>query len=212
MKSLVISSQTEWRERGLRMLEELSSISPDDPDLLSVRAGVLLERNTPESVEDAIAILERIIRLDPRNIAAQHHLIRLTRERGELLDAVDLVTRAVGANPENLSLQMVQAELEIERGNTGIGRRLALSALEVDPDSAAAHDGLGRIAHQMADYRAAVRHFEAALQAQASATSVHYRLAMAYRGLGEGERMRSHLERRGEGAMGFPDPVLAATS
>ena len=51
-------------------------------------------------------------------------------------------------------------------------------------------------------------YFQAALQAAPDANRLHYSLAMAYRGLGDMEAARRHLEQRGTVGVRPPDPVV----
>jgi tetratricopeptide (TPR) repeat protein len=53
-----------------------------------------------------------------------------------------------------------------------------------------------------------VTYLEAALRAVPAANRLHYNLAMAYRGLGEMEKAKAHLERRGTVGLRPPDPLV----
>jgi tetratricopeptide (TPR) repeat protein len=80
--------------------------------------------------------------------------------------------------------------------------------LEVFP--ALARNGLGEVALRERRFGEAVQHFEAVLDRAPSATSVHYSLAMAYRGLGQADRARDHLQRRGHRTLRLGDPFVDA--
>ena len=54
----------------------------------------------------------------------------------------------------------------------------------------AAHYGLGQIAMSRRDYAEAWDHFEKTLAQVPGANRVHYSLAMAYRGLGDAEKVK----------------------
>jgi tetratricopeptide (TPR) repeat protein len=53
-----------------------------------------------------------------------------------------------------------------------------------------------------------VNHFEAALERVPTATSLHYSLAMAYRGLGRLDSAQIHLQKRGTSAIRVGDPIV----
>src|SRR6185369_9268279 len=84
------------------------------------------------------------------------------------------------------------------------------AALEIDKNNAAAHYGLGQVALSSRSYAEAIRHFEATLAQAPSANRVHYSLAMAYRGLGDLEKVKAHLAQQGSVGVRVADPLLDA--
>jgi tetratricopeptide (TPR) repeat protein len=68
--------------------------------------------------------------------------------------------------------------------------------------------GLGQLALKDREYGDAVIYFKAALEAAPEANRLHYSLAMAYRGLGDRDAARRHLEQRGTVGLRPPDPVV----
>ena len=81
-------------------------------------------------------------------------------------------------------------------------------ASAIDKDNPAAHYGLGQVAMARRNYAEAVKHFEKTLAAVPSASRVHYSLAMAYRGLGDTEKARTHLTRQGSVGVRVADPLV----
>jgi tetratricopeptide (TPR) repeat protein len=77
---------------------------------------------------------------------------------------------------------------------------------------AAARAGLGEVALREGRYRDAIEHLEAALERIPDAGSLHYSLAMAYRGLRRLDEARSHLQKRGTGTVRVADPIVDALS
>ena len=73
---------------------------------------------------------------------------------------------------------------------------------------AAAQKGLGEVALREERFRDAIEHFDAALARVPTATSLHYSLAMAYRGLGRMDEAQAHLQRRGLGGITPVDPIV----
>ena len=92
--------------------------------------------------------------------------------------------------------ELDQAEADYERARL------------LNPDSAAALAGLGRIALDRGRDEQAVGFFQQALELSPAATRLHEPLARAYRGLGDLERARFHLEQRGDGEVPIRDPLL----
>ena len=81
-------------------------------------------------------------------------------------------------------------------------------ALTLNPGSPSVMAGLGQLALSRQEYGDAVMYFEAALRAAPEANRLHYSLAMAYRGLGDMEAAKRHLELRGTVGVRPPDPVV----
>jgi tetratricopeptide (TPR) repeat protein len=53
------------RERGIEILTSLEKRLPQDPELMRLRAMLLLESRTPESIGKARAIWESVVKLEP---------------------------------------------------------------------------------------------------------------------------------------------------
>ena len=83
------------------------------------------------------------------------------------------------------------AEANLERNQTAVARPLFEQALRQNPSSAAALFALGKMAQSEGDPAKAVRYFEEALEAQPTASTVYYALAIAYRKLGQLEKARA---------------------
>lgn len=95
----------------------------------------------------------------------------------------------------------------------GLGRlREAREEFErvIDTFPALAHQGLGEVALRERRFADAAGHFREALGRVPQATSLHYPLAMAYRGLGQLDRARAELARRGAGGLRLGDPLVDA--
>jgi tetratricopeptide (TPR) repeat protein len=101
------------------------------------------------------------------------------------------------------------AEAALDEGRPDAAERLLAKALSLQPQSAAAHYGLGRAALAEKEYGRAVQSLDRALALDNKATIIHYSLAMAYRGLGDHRRAEAHLQQRGTLQL-QPDPLRKA--
>lgn len=128
--------------------------------------------------------------------------------QGRVEPAVELLEGSLELAPEFLPAVLRLARARLERGETAAARELFQRALELDPASAVAFEGLGKAAAAEGDARAAADYFEQALAEAPQADSLHYALGQAYRDLGDLDRARYHLERRGESVVTVPDPLL----
>ncbi len=118
--------------------------------------------------------------------------------------------RALELRPDDVPAHMRLAELHLALGENEAAYRQFRRALELSPTEGAAHGGLGRAASALGRPEEAVEHFEKALELKPQGTIVHYQLAVAYRRLGDMEAAKTHMEQRGDGEMGFADPLLSA--
>jgi tetratricopeptide (TPR) repeat protein len=102
------------------------------------------------------------------------------------------------------------AEMYLDQNRPEQAEPLFLRALVHDPKSAAALSGAGRAALAKHDLPRAVDYLERALSLDPRAHSLHYSLATAYRGLGQLDRARMHLEQRANGRPVPHDPLMEA--
>jgi tetratricopeptide (TPR) repeat protein len=155
IKALVVSGQPQALDRAVHTLDELLTKSPDDVELLAVRAAALLARNTDESIRDAKIVLDRVVELDPRNVNAHLQLIELAGKRGDLKEADRLAIRALGANPDSAALILARAGVEADLDNVRLARGLAESVIQTEPKDVKARNLLSKLALQGGDVAAA---------------------------------------------------------
>jgi len=122
----------------------------------------------------------------------------------------DAFESALALRPEDVPAHLRLAELLLALGENEEAYRRFKLAGELSPAEAAALGGLGRAALALDRPEEAVGHLEKALELQPGATIVHYQLALAYRGLGDIEAARAHLELRGDGEISYADPLMYA--
>src|SRR5204863_5745842 len=82
-----------------------------------------------------------------------------------------------------------------------------VKALEIQ-QSAAADYGLGQVALSKGSYAEAVDYFQKALGLAPAANRIHYSLAMAYRGLHDVEKAKTHLAQQGSVGVRVADPLI----
>lgn len=137
---LVLSPEPERSQRGQDMLDALLERLPNDSELLFAKSATLRNEATPENVQRATELLQRVVQLDPRHVAAYLELVNLTARRGDLQRAGELLSQALGANPQNTDLILAQAKLETQRGNVTAARALVESVLTSAPRNIAARN------------------------------------------------------------------------
>jgi len=142
MKTLLRRNSKEDRVKALDILGKLEGQLPDDIELLSIRASLLL---AAKSTEEAKKKLERIIELNPRAVNAHLMLIDMASKRGDLENARDLVIQALGSNPDNSMLLSVRSRIELAAGDKQLAAQLARLAIPDLKTYCESKDGSGNV-------------------------------------------------------------------
>lgn len=128
--------------------------------------------------------------------------------QGELNTALGHFDRALEIHSGDYPARIRRGGVLLELGQLDRAKADYERARLLNPDSAAALAGLGRIALDRDRSEEAVAYFREALELSPSATRLHEPLGRAYRGLGDIDRARFHLEQRGDGEVPIRDPLL----
>jgi tetratricopeptide (TPR) repeat protein len=145
-------------------------------------------------------------RLAPADVTWLHLLGYLYQQTGRLKDAAERFEQAVRAQSTDRAATIRLGQVYLGLNRLREAREQFDSVVAVFP--ALARQGLGEVALRERRFDEAVGHFRAALEQVPQASSIHYSLAMAYRGLGRLEEARSHLEQRGTGGINVGDPIV----
>ncbi len=148
--------------------------------------------------------------LMPGDVRWPYYLGRLYDANGALDESIPAFERAVELQPTDIATLVLLGEVLLAQGQTDRAEEVFARALEHQPNSAAARYGSGRVALAERDHARAVEQLERALALDPTATSVHYPLALAYRALGDTERVDTHLQQRGDIESLTPDPLRRA--
>ena len=159
-----------------------------------------------EFFEPAELAYANAIRLAPGEAKWPHLLGHLCQQTGRLNEAVEHFTAARRIQPTDQAATAWLGEVYLGLNRLRDARAEFESVREIFP--ALAQKGLGEVAIREQRFGDAARHFAAALQRVPTATSLHYSLAMAYRGLGRLADARAHLDQRGPGTIRIGDPVV----
>jgi tetratricopeptide (TPR) repeat protein len=144
--------------------------------------------------------------LAPGDVTWVHLLGYLYQQTGRLEDAADRFEQAGRMSPDDRAAIVRLAQVYLGLNRLRESREQFESVITVFP--ALARNGLGEIALRERRFDEAVGHFRAALERVPQAASIHYSLAMAYRGLGRLDDARAHLKQRGAGGISVGDPIV----
>ena len=155
-------------------------------------------------------------RLAPGEFRWPYYLGHVHIRLGDLDRAAGSFERALTLEPEDLAALVWLVHVHVDLDQPAEAERLLARAWASHPGTPALLYQGGRASLAARDYAAAVQRLEEALRLNPAATVVHYPLAMAYRGLGDLDRARAHLDRSGarsdgRGAEGgvLADPLMA---
>ena len=140
------------------------------PEVLDARAE---EGSEDEAARHALDLVLRAVDRHPRDVRLRLVLVftdwnRMTRRRAEL--TARHLTAAVALRPGSARLWLAQGFALTRLGEADAAARSFRQALELDPRSAGAHNGLGNLYMvYMPDYKKAADHFRRAIEIQATA-------------------------------------------
>jgi tetratricopeptide (TPR) repeat protein len=159
-----------------------------------------------EFFDSAEAAYLNALRLAPNDVTWLHLLGYLYQQTGQLEAAANRFEQAIRVqlNDRAAIVRLGQAYLGLNRLREA--REQFQSVEAVFP--MLSRNGLGEIALRERRYNEAVSHFRAVLERVPQASSVHYSLAMAYRGLGRLDEARAELEKRGSAGLNVGDPIV----
>ena len=162
--------------------------------------------------------LRHAARLAPDEFRWPYYLGQVAIRLGDLTLAVESFERALEVDPDDFAAFVWLVHVYVDLDRPDEAERLLARAWAIHPNTQALLYQGGRAALAVQDYAEAVNRLEAALRLNPAATVIRYPLAMAYRGLGDLDRMQEHLARSGArtggrsaagGAVPFPDPLMA---
>ena len=158
--------------------------------------------------QSALACYYNATRMSPEDYRWYHLMGHLLQTGGELEQARDAYRNVLQLQPDYVATKVRLAEVEIGLGELESARTLLESALEQDGTLAAAQGALGELALVEGRHQEVVDRLDSLLAAVPGANRFHYPLATAYRALGNVDKAREHLAKRGEVGVKPPDPLV----
>jgi tetratricopeptide (TPR) repeat protein len=156
----------------------------------------------------AAAAYRNAAALAPQAPGWVYGLALVSHAAGDLPRAEAAYRRGIDLRPDLVPALLHLAEILVGLDRVDEAEALIGRALELDPGSAAARALRGQVALSRRQYPEAAAALEEALLAVPDANRLHLPLAMAYRGLGDLERARQHLESAGQVGLRPPDAFV----
>lgn len=133
---------------------------------LEIMLSSLLEMHRQGRLDDVVQGCRTLLETEPENVDAMHLLAVVRHRAGEHGEAMQLAQRAHQLQPENSQVLVLLATLQAESGDQAQARSSYQKALDNDPNTAAAHSGLGYIALQQDKLEQAEEYFRTALRTE----------------------------------------------
>jgi tetratricopeptide (TPR) repeat protein len=146
--------------------------------------------------------------LAPNDHRWPYYLGHIYKGKGPTEKAVAAFERARQLVPDDVATMVWLGDADLAAGNAEAADQLFATIKARQPSLAAAKFGAGRAALAKRDYQRAVNELNAALALDPQATSIHYPLAMAYRGLGDLKQSEAHLAQQGKVDPRPVDPLM----
>ena len=133
---------------------------------------------------------------------------KLDQQAGYFEDAISRFSRARDLRPDYVPASVNLGNIFLELNRLSDAKAAFARALAIDKNNPAALYGMGQVSASNRDYAAAVQYFQETLAQVPGANRVHYSLAMAYRGLGDAEKVKAHLAQQGTVGVRVTDPLV----
>lgn len=178
-------------------------------DKLSLAYGTLGEIYHAYSLHGpAQQCYQNASRLAPNDFRWIYLLAKLEHLQGRVEEAIQHYQVAASLQPAFVPTQVNLGNLYLELNRLEQASACFALALQKEPNNAAAHYGLGQVALSKRNFAAAIEYLEKALALVPQANRIHYPLALAYRGLGNMEKAKSHLAQQGSVGLRTADPLV----
>jgi tetratricopeptide (TPR) repeat protein len=197
------------RERYTSLTRTIQDTHASSGDLAQAYGGMGELLMAAEYREEPEACFLNAERLAPNDFRWPYYLGQLYRTRGDAAKSTAAFERALPLRPDDGATLVWLGNAYLDQGRTAEAQALFERAVSQQPGSIAALVGLGRAALARSDYTAAAQHLERALALNPREAVIHYPLALAYRGLGDGERADAHMRQRGPGEVRPADPLMS---
>jgi len=146
--------------------------------------------------------------LQPNEMRWPYFLAHVHRRRNEPGKAATLFERVLALEPNNVPALVWLGDMRLVEGRPDAAEAPLAKALTLAPRDAAAMDRAGRAALARRNYETAAKDLGAALEIQPRASSLHYPLSLAYRGLGDTRNADAQLRLRGDVDVAPVDPLM----
>jgi tetratricopeptide (TPR) repeat protein len=179
-------------QRALALFEGVLKEAPQDADALSGAATLYLKHDLNQQAAEA---LEKLVRLQPGVAKLDADLGAARAGLNDFVKAREAFNAALRMDPQNVSALMGLGHVELRTGHPDEAVRLLSRAATLDPKAFEPHFLLAAAWTEQKRYEEVIRECKEALRLGGKDPEIYYRLARAYRGMGnEGEGRKAMAE------------------
>ncbi|HEV2471480.1 MAG TPA: tetratricopeptide repeat protein, partial [Chthonomonadales bacterium] len=144
--------------------------------------------------DDAIQLLERLVKAHPGNEDAELELFRVLVLTSHIDQARPMGPRLLAAHPHDAELLDLNGIVQRSLGNYAQSKTYLEEAIAIDPNASDARFNLGMVEELLGDWKDAANQLEKAIQLGAPQAEAHFELAKALRSIGESQRAVQELK------------------
>lgn len=200
--------QKQIREKHASLAAAMQDASTSDGDLGRAYGEMGMLLMAAEYREAAEPCLLNAQVLAPAELRWPYYLAHLSKLRGDPAGATRNFERALRLAPDDVPTLVWLGSAYLDEARADDAERQFARALSLQPRLVAALFGIGRVALAKQEYARAVDYLEQAQSQDPRAVTIHYQLAMAYRGKGDLDKAEAHMRQRGPGEVRPPDPLM----
>lgn len=182
----------------LNQLDKVKAVSREALEQSSNHMGLLINLATAcyltGELNDAITAFEKILELDPDNLAIADHYGRALINTGRATDAITFYEKALKKQNNNAELHASLGIAYVTAGDVTNGQKAFQQALDIDDRSINANLGMGNIYSQIGQLNRGIDHFNKILSIDKCVEPAYTGLATTYNLLGEFEKSLEIIE------------------
>jgi tetratricopeptide (TPR) repeat protein len=176
-------------------LGKLAVLAPNSARMQQVIGERLINAG---DLNGAIGHYKQALRIDPRLAGVRYELSQAILEtassdQNALAESLRLLEEAVKIEGDNAHIESVMGDIAVARGDLDIAYKHYDRALALNPGEVHAELGLARLLMTQRKPDQAVRFLVAVIQSDPLDGEAHYRLGLAYRGLGRASDAEKEL-------------------
>ena len=200
--------QKQLRDGFASLIAAMGNTSATDVELgreYGEMGKLLMAAEYREAAEPCFLNAEALV---PTENRWPYYLAHLYKARGDPANSTKYFERALQLQPDEVPTLVWLGSAYLDQGRPADADPLFRKALSLQPKVVSALFGLGRVALAKQEYARAVDYFDQALSLDPKAATIHYQLAMAYRGMGDVTQAEAQLRQRAPGDIRPPDPLM----
>lgn len=189
----------EKNELAIEKLKEAIILNPTFEDAYE-SLGVIISKTEGHSTDEAIAVMNELVRLNPDSVMAHTNLSVFyveqgNKEKAEEEKAISMSIRMQQAARQAMQEMKSKEDLAAKIKETEERMKMFAEVIKIDAEDLFANQGLGNCHNILGNYKEALTYLNKAIAIKANHTQTYQELADAYLGLNDLDGARQALEK-----------------